>query len=49
MPFLLAMIGAFGGLAEMGLVGLFVGPVVMAALMLVWREWIRPRVERDGA
>lgn len=49
LPFLLAMIGAFGGLAEMGLVGLFVGPVVMAALMLVWREWIRPRVERDGA
>lgn len=45
LPFLLAMIGAFGGLAEMGLVGLFVGPVVMAALMLVWREWIKPRVE----
>ncbi len=42
------MIGAFGGLAEMGLVGLFVGPVVMAALMLVWREWIKPRVEGEG-
>ena len=48
LPFLMAMIGAFGGLAEMGLVGLFVGPVVMAALMLVWREWIRPRVEGEG-
>ncbi len=47
LPFLLAMIGAFGGLAQMGLVGLFVGPVVMAALMLVWREWIRPQVEGE--
>lgn len=47
LPFLMAMIGAFGGLAEMGLVGLFVGPVVMAALMLVWREWIAPRVEGE--
>jgi predicted PurR-regulated permease PerM len=47
LPFLLAMIGAFGGLAQMGLVGLFVGPVVMAALLLVWREWIRPRVEGE--
>jgi len=45
LPFIMAMIGAFGGLAEMGLVGLFGGPVVMAALMLVWREWIKPRVE----
>jgi predicted PurR-regulated permease PerM len=46
LPFLLALIGAFGGLAEMGLVGLFIGPVVMAALLLVWREWIRPNVEQ---
>jgi len=49
LPFLMAMIGAFGGLAEMGLVGLFIGPVVMAALMLVWREWIKPRVEGEGS
>jgi predicted PurR-regulated permease PerM len=41
LPFLLAMIGAFGGLAELGLVGLFVGPVIMAALMLVLRQWTR--------
>ena len=40
LPFLLAMIGAFGGLAELGLVGLFVGPVIMAALLLVWQEWL---------
>lgn len=39
LPFLLAFVGAFGGLAAMGLVGLFVGPVVMVALLLIWREW----------
>jgi predicted PurR-regulated permease PerM len=36
------MIGAFGGLAELGLVGLFVGPVIMASLLLVWRQWMEP-------
>ncbi|MBA3895985.1 MAG: AI-2E family transporter [Sphingomonadaceae bacterium] len=39
LPFLLALVGAFGGLAEMGLVGLFIGPVIMVALLLIWREW----------
>ena len=42
LPFLFAMIGALGGLAELGLVGLFIGPVMMAALLLVWREWMDP-------
>ena len=40
LPFLMALVGAFGGLAEMGLVGLFVGPVIMAALLLVTKEWL---------
>jgi len=40
LPFLLAFIGIFGGLASFGLVGLFVGPVIMAALLTVWREWV---------
>jgi predicted PurR-regulated permease PerM len=42
LPFLMAIVGAFGGLAQMGLVGLFVGPVIMAALLLVWRQWMEP-------
>jgi predicted PurR-regulated permease PerM len=41
LPFILAMIGAFGGLAALGLVGLFIGPVIMAALQLVIDEWLR--------
>jgi predicted PurR-regulated permease PerM len=40
LPFLVAFIGIFGGLATFGLFGLFLGPVIMAALLTVWREWI---------
>ena len=39
-PFLLVMFGVLGGLAAFGLVGLFLGPVVLAVLMAVWREWM---------
>jgi predicted PurR-regulated permease PerM len=42
LPFLVALIGIFGGLQTIGLIGLFLGPVVMAALLTVWREWIVP-------
>jgi predicted PurR-regulated permease PerM len=40
LPFLLAFVGIFGGLASFGLLGLFVGPVIMAMIMSVWREWV---------
>jgi predicted PurR-regulated permease PerM len=40
LPFLLVLIGILGGMQSFGLVGLFLGPVIMAALMTVWREWI---------
>jgi len=40
LPFLLALIGIFGGLQTFGLVGLFVGPVIMAVLLTIWREWL---------
>ena len=40
LPFLLALIGILGGLQSFGVLGLFVGPVVMAALLTIWREWI---------
>ncbi|HTM95301.1 MAG TPA: AI-2E family transporter [Croceibacterium sp.] len=49
LPVILALIGAFGGLAALGLVGLFIGPVIMAALLLVMQEWITPSQERSGA
>lgn len=39
-PFLLVLFGVLGGLAAFGLVGMFVGPVIVAVLMAVWREWL---------
>lgn len=39
-PFLLVMFGVLGGLAAFGLIGMFLGPVIMAVLMAVWREWL---------
>lgn len=46
LPFILALIGAFGGLAALDLVGLFIGPVVMAALLLVLEEWLSAASDR---
>jgi predicted PurR-regulated permease PerM len=40
LPFLFAFVGIFGGLASFGLVGLFLGPVIMAAVLTIWREWV---------
>jgi predicted PurR-regulated permease PerM len=38
-PFLLVIFGVLGGLGAFGLVGMFVGPVILAVLLAVWREW----------
>lgn len=40
MPFLLVFLGVLGGLAAFGLIGLFVGPVILAIALAVWREWL---------
>lgn len=39
-PFLLVLVGVFGGLQAFGLVGLFAGPMIMAVMLAVWREWL---------
>ena len=39
-PFLMVMFGVLGGLAAFGLVGLFIGPVILAVLTAIWREWL---------
>jgi predicted PurR-regulated permease PerM len=39
-PFLLVLFGVLGGLAAFGLIGLFLGPVILAVLVAVWREWL---------
>lgn len=39
-PFILALFGVLGGLAAFGLIGLFLGPVILAVALAVWREWL---------
>lgn len=40
LPFLPTFFGLVGGVQTMGFVGLFVGPVLMALVVAIWREWI---------
>jgi predicted PurR-regulated permease PerM len=42
LPFLWVLLGIAGGVQTLGIVGLFLGPVLMAALLTIWREWIGP-------
>ncbi|WP_432481403.1 AI-2E family transporter [Moraxella sp. ZY200743] len=39
-PFIIIFIGVLGGLTAFGFVGLFIGPVVLAIGLAVWREWV---------
>lgn len=38
LPFIWVLLGILGGVETFRLLGLFVGPAIMAALMLLWRE-----------
>ncbi|ACA19182.1 protein of unknown function UPF0118 [Methylobacterium sp. 4-46] len=39
LPFLWVLLGILGGVETFGLLGLFLGPAIMAALVLLWREY----------
>lgn len=39
LPFLWVLLGILGGLESFGIVGLFLGPAIMAALISLWRDW----------
>jgi predicted PurR-regulated permease PerM len=46
LPFLWVLVGILGGVESLGLLGLFVGPATMAALILLWRDYLaRPMPE----
>lgn len=40
LPFIWTLLGIFGGMENFGLLGLFIGPTLMAVLMSVWRDWV---------
>jgi predicted PurR-regulated permease PerM len=45
MPFVLVVFGVLGGVIAFGLVGLFIGPVILAVSLAIWREWLEHRHE----
>ena len=45
LPFIWVLLGILGGVETFGLFGLFLGPAVMSALVLLWRELVTPREE----
>ncbi|HWK64970.1 MAG TPA: AI-2E family transporter [Rhizobiaceae bacterium] len=49
LPFLPTFFGLIGGVKTMGFLGLFIGPVLMALLVAIWREWVREVELTDGA
>ena len=40
LPFLWVLFGILGGVETWGVVGLFIGPALMAALIMLWREFL---------
>lgn len=40
LPFLWVLIGILGGVETLGLLGLFVGPAIMAVLIMLWRDFV---------
>jgi predicted PurR-regulated permease PerM len=47
-PYILVLCAVLGGIAAFGLVGLFIGPIVIAVLLAVWREWLAENTSRDS-
>ncbi len=48
LPFLWVLLGILGGLENFGFLGLFLGPMVMAALISLWREWTSTAAADNG-
>jgi predicted PurR-regulated permease PerM len=38
LPFFWALLGVFGGLESFGIIGLFLGPAILAVALTIWRE-----------
>jgi len=47
LPFLWVLLGILGGVESFGLVGLFIGPTLMAALCSLWRDWAQQAADHS--
>jgi hypothetical protein len=45
-PIMLVLFGGLGGIAYFGLIGLLVGPLILAILYALWREWAADNAHR---
>jgi len=48
MPFLLVVFGVLGGVLAFGLVWLFIGPVLLAVSLAIWREWLEEHQQKEA-
>lgn len=39
LPFIWVLIGILGGLESWGMIGIFIGPAIMAAIIMLWNNW----------
>lgn len=44
LPYLMVIFAVLGGMAAFGLIGLFFGPVIIAIMIAVWREWVEEQI-----
>ena len=49
LPFLWVLLGLLGGVETFGLLGIFLGPALMAALVSIWRGWVRETAGEAGS
>lgn len=47
-PFLPVMFSVLGGQAASSLIGMFVGPVIVAVVMAVWPEWLEDQAPNSA-
>jgi predicted PurR-regulated permease PerM len=47
LPFLWVLLGILGGVETWGMLGLFLGPAIMAVLILLWRDWTSSTAEAE--
>jgi predicted PurR-regulated permease PerM len=44
LPLLLVFFGVLGGVAAFGLIGVFIGPAIIAVAHVLWNEWAQPEI-----
>ena len=46
-PILIVLLGVLGGLNAFGVIGLFLGPIILSVLLAVWKTWVTQQIASD--